>query len=101
MSVEEVGEPPMYYMYYDCTGDGTGRTFCRVGNDVSPANNVLPDGCDEITKEQYDAAIAVQFREQQAAHAATVADAAQAEDDRITDLVAVKVAEILAAQGDS
>lgn len=81
--------------YFQCP-DGVGR----IGTD-GPVMPPIPDGCVEITEEQY-----LELRgEVRANNEVLIADMhaadAKAEDDRITDLVATKVAEILAAQNGS
>lgn len=89
--------PQVYWTYFQC-GDNVGR----LGNDVGPDYyQPVPDGCFEITKEEYDRIHGEHEASRLAAVEAAHAAEAQAEDDRITDLVAVKVAEILAAQNRS
>lgn len=98
-AADDPGLPTVYWLYFDCTGDGTGRGVGRYGNDVSPASNPpVPTGCVEITKEEYESRVSSVRASNDEVKAALVAADRQAVDDRMADLVAVKVAEALAAR---
>lgn len=84
-------EPGMISRYQDC-----GTSVIKESTDA--AFGPLQPGCFEITEAQYLIRVAEIRGETAALKAAIVAEANQAEDDRISDIVAVKVAEVLAAR---
>lgn len=88
------GLPPITWQYYDC-GDSVGRN----GTDGDPSTlPPIPAGCFEVDYDQYVIRKAeINGSIVESAEAMAAADR-QAEDDRISDLVAVKVAELLAAR---
>lgn len=96
---DDSGLPTIYWVYFDCTGAGDGRGVGRYGNDVGPDNNPpIPEGCVEISKEEYEARVSSTRASNEEAKAALVAADQQAQDDRVADLVTARVAEILAAR---
>lgn len=119
MPPQNPADPTMTYICWDCTGFVPGTDdnppyhfLTSYGNSDPLQLPPVPDGCWEVTYEEFNTlkdelgqARYEWYEWYDATHpagaAAVAAKAAQSEDDRIADIVAVKVAEILAAQGDS